>query len=126
MDQLISAVRDWTLWNWCAAWMVFGIVMAILINFLLPTGFLPALIALNRVFLIFVAWWIGRFVSNLIFDSSFLYWVGTVIIFFVFVWIMLRILGDVTAKDLSGGRLAREFVMALIGLVLLYFINQQL
>jgi hypothetical protein len=82
----------------------------------------PFLIALGRVFLMFVAWWGGRFITGLKFPSGVMHWVGTVILLFVLVALMAKVLGHIGSKDFSGRRLVKEFVAVVVGVILLLLI----
>lgn len=80
------------------------------------------MIAMGRLFLLFVAWSVGRYVTGLKFPTGTMHWVGTIFVLFVLVALMLAVLGNIGSKDYSRRRLVKEFVAVVLGVVALVFI----
>lgn len=79
-------------------------------------------IALNRMFLIFVAWCVARSITFAFFKDGMLYWLSTISIFFLIIFGLKMFLGHVGSRDESGRRLTKEFISAVIGSSILIII----
>ncbi len=81
---------------------------------------IPYFIAIVRFHLLFVAFWVAYFLTNLLPLSGIIRWIGVIILFFIILFCLLKTIGHVGSKDLSGKRLIKEFVLAVVGFIILF------